>query len=597
MHKIPAVESRQTTAMPAWAVLERQLIRAIEEAAPVYLEKYTHPNGELIWREGEQEDTTFADDLYESFFNWPHFYALGGSDYFRQMGERQWNATTRQLEFEYAQVTDEFVNAADWFHHGENYIYLYYLGWADPDHARMEQRARRFAGWYIGEDPRVPNYDPEFRIIPSPSTGGKGPERHFPLNLMTYHLGHGHSSFGPGFEVPKNWFEDEELTTRVQARFDQVVMREDIPLNLTATGLVTHAYLYTGEEKYRDWVVEYTEAWMERMEQNGGIVPDNVGLTGQIGENHQGQWWGGFYGWSCRFAPGIISTALAVAAQCAHLVTGDRRYLQFLRSHLDMLLDMSVEQDGQAMVPCRYTDDGWKDYGPLDVLEPIHLWATSMEERDWLRLERLRRGDEEAWDAVEPRGPRGPDDRNWVRFIAGDLPDYPEQILRANYTEVCRRLDLVMQDEEDQALVDEHHWQVRNPVVTEALAQLTTGGPQTMYWGGLAPGRVRYFDAQKRRPGLPEDIAALVTGLEEDSIDVTLVNLSPGRQRQVLIGAGSFGEHRFEAVEMVGVEGRVDVGGTYLQVNMRPASQLDLRLTMKRWCNKPSYAFPWHDLS
>ena len=225
MHEIPAVESRQTTAMPAWAVLERQLIRAIEEAAPVYLEKYTRPNGELIWREGKQEDTTFADDLYESFFNWPHFYALGGSDYFRQMGERQWNATTRQLEFEYAQVTDEFVNAADWFHHGENYIYLYYLGWADPDHARMEQRARRFAGWYIGEDPRVPNYDPEFRIIPSPSTGGKGPERHFPLNLMTYHIGHGHSSFGPGFEVPKNWFEDEELTARVQARFDQVVIQ------------------------------------------------------------------------------------------------------------------------------------------------------------------------------------------------------------------------------------------------------------------------------------------------------------------------------------------------------------------------------------
>jgi len=26
---------------------------------------------------------------------------------------------------------------------------------------------------------------------------------------------------------------------------------------------------------------EYTEAWMERMEKNGGIIPDNIGPTGE----------------------------------------------------------------------------------------------------------------------------------------------------------------------------------------------------------------------------------------------------------------------------------------------------------------------------
>ncbi len=42
------IESKRPTQMPAWAVLERQLIRAIDEAAPVFLEKYTRPGGELI---------------------------------------------------------------------------------------------------------------------------------------------------------------------------------------------------------------------------------------------------------------------------------------------------------------------------------------------------------------------------------------------------------------------------------------------------------------------------------------------------------------------------------------------------------------------
>ena len=592
-------------------------MKLMEDAVQPMVDKYAERGGAFYYADD-------VDDLYERAYNWGLFYAMGADRKVLDLGLQQWHATTRFFADDIAsrvhprfkpQIHNEYFNLAtpggsEWYHKGEANMAFYHFGLADPTISENVRRARRFAAMYMAEDPDAPNYDPQHKIFRCPIQSSVGPLRHASLDNAIGWLqggrktGEGYQYYGvratlrPVVEnLEPDWFENPERRDEILKLFDEIVLKGDVPHSLGSTALMTNAYLYTGEDKYRQWVLDYTEGWMVRMQRNNGIMPDNVGLTGQIGENLQGQWRGGFDGWSCRFAPGIISTALAVAAQCAHLVTGDRRYLQFLRSHLDMLLDMSVEQDGQLMVPCRYTDNGWKDYGPLDVLEPIHLWATSMEERDWLRLERLRRGNEEAWDTVEPRGPRGSDDRNWVRFIAGDLPDYPEQILRANYTEVCRRLDLVMQDEEDQSLVDEHHWQVRNPVVTEALAQLTTGGPQTMYWGGLAPGRVRYFDAQKRRPGLPEDIAALVTGLEEDSIDVTLVNLSPGRRRQVLIGAGSFGEHRFETVEMVGAEGRVDVGGTYLQVNMRPASQLDLRLTMKRWCNKPSYAFPWHLLS
>ena len=54
-------------------------------------------------------------------------------------------------------------------------------------------------------------------------------------------------------------------------------------LNLVATTLPTNAYLSTGEAKYRRWIVDYMDAWLARMQQNGGIIPSFVDLDGTIG--------------------------------------------------------------------------------------------------------------------------------------------------------------------------------------------------------------------------------------------------------------------------------------------------------------------------
>jgi hypothetical protein len=95
---------------------------------------------------------------------------------------------------------------------------------------------------------------------------------------------------------------------------------------------------------------------------------------------------------------------------------------------------------------------------------------------------------------------------------------------------------------------DIHLWQQSNPVVTEALVQLTWGGPQVLYNGGLQQARVRYHDAAARRPGLPPDVAALVTSIAPESTTVELVNLSPESARTVLVQAGAFGEHTIRSV-------------------------------------------------
>ena len=595
---VPLIEATRRTSPPAWAVLERRLIDAMDEAAPVFLEKYTRPGGALIWQEEYPGDGVWADDLYEAFFNWPHYYALGGSEYCGRKSLTEWNAITRQLAVDYGRVTDEFVNDDDWFHNAENYIYFYALGMVDPTVRDNVARARRFAALYTGENGAIANYDPETHTIRSPFTGSAGPLFHARWADVRYNLEHGHATLGPGDPLPEAWWEDADLRQKVHERFDHVVMHSDVVVNLGTVPLVATAFLYTGDERYRKWIVDYVEAWIERTRTNDGIVPDNVGPAGRIGERREGQWWGGHYGWTALYGHQMMGCALTIAAEAAQLVTGDAAYLDLPRMWLDLLLDKAVPgPHGQLLPPHSHTSEqGWTNHRPVHAHHPIHLWAASMDEGDWERVERFRAGDEQGWATVSSRGPRQPDDRAWSRWLAGDLADYPERILQANYQEVVRRLDRVVADDQDLTRMDVHHWQQVNPVHTEALVHLTTGGPQTVYWGGLAVGRLRYYDADRRRPGLPRDVAALVRRLGAASAAVSLVNLSVGTPHEVVIGAGSFGEHAFTEVRLAGGEKAAPrpLTGTWLHLRLPPGTEIDLELTMDRYCRVPSYAFPWH---
>jgi hypothetical protein len=80
-------------------------------------------------------------------------------------------------------------------------------------------------------------------------------------------------------------------------------MRGDVPLNLTATSLVTHAYIHTGDERYRRWVLDYLEAWARAYQhKRGACAPTTWVPTALIGELMDGKWWGGYYGCAGRTA-------------------------------------------------------------------------------------------------------------------------------------------------------------------------------------------------------------------------------------------------------------------------------------------------------
>ena len=95
----------------------------------------------------------------------------------------------------------------------------------------------------------------------------------------------------------------------------------------------------------------------------------------------------------------------------------------------------------------------------------------------------------------------------------------------------------------------------------------------------------------EQRPGLPPDVAALVSGLSESGCEVTLINLSETEEREVLIQAGAMGEHRFTDVQIDGAS-PVAVDGSTLTVSLPPRTEVRLRAGMERFAGEPSFKWP-----
>ncbi len=610
---LPRIAATRIAPIPRWALLERQIFDVLDRAAIEFADRYTRPDGTLIWRD-RWPGMDGSDDPYEGFMNMPLFYALGGSEEVYRRSRTIWDGITWQWT-EYGQIHREFDAYYDWMHHGESNLFFYFFGLADPDVPKDRQRTRRFAGFYNGEDSEALNWDAGRRLIRSPISGSRGPRHVQTAEDWSTHREILDNYLPPFEDLPgidpygmKTPWSDDATYEQILARINERQARGDVPLNLGATALMTHAFLYTGEAKYRDWVLDYLAAWQERTVRNGGITPDNIGLSGEIGEYNDGKWWGGYYGW--RWPHGSVSLLepLSVSGTNAALLTGEMRHLDLLRSQLDMLWDLRREEDGRVLVPNRHYDAGWRDFRHPHPMFGVYLWNISMDEADAARAERGWAGD--IFDQVDPRysaygrntagghmGFNG-NTAQWFKFIRGNWPDYPEQILSSDLETITRQIATYRSDEFDPLTMDHyresmtiHMWQQITPMIIEGLTQLTLGGPMHVYHGGLQQARLRYFDAARRRPGLPPGVAALVHGLRDDGVSLTLVNTDPAVPAEVIIAAGTFAEHSFTAAT---IDGETHpASGRFLQIDLAPGATAELDLAMRRFTQAPSYDTPW----
>jgi hypothetical protein len=605
---------------PEWAIMQRHLMKTIEEAAPQYVKKFTQKDG-TPYGKGPY------DDVYEMFFNWPEMYAMGGSEYIYETALKSYNAITLNnsayvkdsIDYNH-QLYKEFPRKDDWFHISEGITLFYNLGLGDPKLSENVKRAKRFAGFYMNEDPEAQNFNTEYKTIKSIFTGSEGPAT---SSSAEYNLRYGHTSLAPVLDyLEPEWHKKPERQKEIQKLYDQIITRTDVPVNLLATGLITNAYLYTGEEKYKKWVLDYVDAWMKRIAENGGLLPDNIGQTGKIGEYRNGQWWGGLYGWYGRYGVLMEYSALSVASECAYLLSGDSKYLDLLRSQINSIMQRAkFTKEGQMLVPFRYKKEGWYSYRPMMIQDLAHLWHASMDPEDWKKIEVLMTGnkfhplwdegiwgqntlgelDTVVWKKAEPfnwNREESVGDRTFglteharLMYYAGKNPNWPLEVLKADYTEVMKRMNFMRNDPRNIYSIQKDDLYPNNPVITKGLVQTTMGTPQTIYNGGLLRATVRYFDGDLQRPGLPQDVSALVNGLQANQTKLQLVNLNPVQTRKLIIQSGAFGEHSF--TEVSEGQNKIAVNGPYFMVELPPASSIHLTIGMKRFVNKPSYSFPW----
>ncbi|MBN2477313.1 MAG: hypothetical protein JXB62_22095 [Pirellulales bacterium] len=590
---LATIEIATPATPPDWAIWQRRLLRRLHPAALEFVEKYTRPDGTLIWRD-RWPGMDGSDDGYESFYNFPLYYALGGREEMDRLSRRLWDAVTRQFT-EYGQVDREFDGYYDWMHHGEGYTYFYFFGLADATSQKARQRAVRFAGLCMDEDPAAPNYDPVRKRMRSPITGSRGPRL-----VNTAEDWVTHRSVLAGYPLPFDdiphvtdssaWVDDRQFPFILEA-MNRRMMQADVPLNLTSTSLILNAYMYTGQPKYRQWIEEYVDAWLERTRRNGGILPDNVGPDGEIGQTLDGKWWGGYYGW--KWPHGLFNQveATLIGASNAYLVSGDPKYLQLPRSVLQLARTNARTQQGRVVVPHRHGDRGWYDYRPISSEHLVYLWYISQDERDRRLMEDLT--DVSGFGTLQYRKHKGDWEHAgpWFAFLQGRNPDYPVRILEATHGEMQRRLREIRHDRSPPAQRDVHHWQQRNPVVLEGLVQTMLGAPNHIYHGGLLHCRLFYFDPIGKRPGLPPDVAALVEKVSPTGVRLRLVNLSPGTLRRVIVQAGAFGEHQFTSVCYRQHAQAVD--RRCFQVELQPGAGGSLEIGMQRYVHHPRYGFPW----
>jgi hypothetical protein len=131
-----------------------------------------------------------------------------------------------------------------------------------------------------------------------------------------------------------------------------------------------------------------------------------------------------------------------------------------------------------------------------------------------------------------------------------------------------------------------------NPATTDAMVRAMFGALVASREGGLLNARVRYFDPANRRAGVPPDVAALVSAMDDRRTVVTLVNVGATARRSVVVQAGGYAEHQFESVT---VNGRTQpVNASHVTVDLAPGAGAELTFATRRYANQPTVAFPWN---
>lgn len=548
------IELSEPAPAPQWAVAERALLAEASAATDVFYGRYVDDRGYLkcLERWGGNDG---ADDAMENFEGWTLLYALGGDENVLSLYEKAWEGHLKQFTeakipgiemAENGMYWREFVTSFDWEHTGEALAAFHLYALARPDNARYSERVRRFADFYTGRDPEADNYDTERHLIKSVHNGSRG------------------AKLTPASEMDWGGLPVEGEPDRLTRYATASNIKGDHPLNLAATALGFNAFLLGREERFRDWALEYLDAWRMRIYASNGNIPTNIGLDGTIGGEWGGKWYGGVFGWDFDPASGSRNYFIRgprIGFGIGLLLSGDRGYMEPLRRQIANLYAAKRIENGRTLLPRKYGDNGWYSYAPaehLDVQRDIYLFTF-----DRTNLEGLSR---------DP----------WMQYLDGKNPDYPTEVFRRDQEAVRRRVEAIRADQSvDYQWTSDYPQRFRTAQV-ESLVNLALGGNAPGTSGNILHSRLFYLDPARSRPGLPEDVAALVESVTPEGVRVRLVNLDASSPRDVIVRAGAYGEHQFTRVNGEATDEEM------LRVHLAPGAGGTLQLDMKLFANSPT---------
>ncbi len=577
----------QPVPVPYWALLQRHLLQEASTACRRFHAKYFDERGYLrcVPRWGGNDG---PDDAAENLLNWTMLHALGAPDYMLDLYRHGWEGHLRQyteaktVEVPFARdgmYYKEFPVMFDWFHNGEGYSAFFLEGLSDPDNREFRRRTRRFAGFYLGEEPEADNFDAEKCLVRSMFNGSRGPLLRKATALDwagdsieiagRFRPGHGESNY-------------EQMLAHFEEYRD---VDGDSPLNFGITTLMLNAFMLEGEEKYRNWLVRYMNGWVKRTRANGDIIPTIVGSDGMVGSPCGGRWYGGVYGWGFTVTDPLTGRPahrpfFTHRAQYgfgnALLLTGDRSYVEVWRNVIRAVNAQGRPENGIMMYPRMHGDEGWYDFRPepfSDGALEVFYWSQDG-------------GDLPPYDS-----------KGWKDFLEGKDPDWPVEILQTDLNKVRECISGMHQDTStpDTRLSDDMNR--FNPAITDALIATMLGGLPTGRVGYPLHCQARYFDPEQRRAGLPPDVASLVHRIEPEGIEVEFVNLHQSQSRTVLLQPGAYGEHGVVQVrhEQLHTTVKHPAGdNSVLAIHLDAGCGGRVVVELDRYANWPTLVHPWH---
>lgn len=565
-------------AAPTWAVKQRRLLERSAEVTRrmdrlcfredgSFRGEYVHGGGHLA-----------PDDTFEFGGKGPLLYALGADDVVLTQWWRMYQASLRQCREQRLFVND-MSKFLDWHHNGEHYQSFWTAALCMPHEPLYRELLLKYAGFYDGTNPAVPNYDPQHKVVRSILHGGAGP-----IRVATR----------ADWDAKESPFWDDWLQCG-----------HDGPINLVVTNWGTLAYMLTGDERHRRTALEYLDAWRERARNNGGLIPSIVNADGRVPK----EWWGGVMGWDFQPFGGLFQVSSGPRAGWANallLTRGDASYYDSLRTLADAVWNnRRTDARGQLYLPRYVNAGGWHGRMGDNSMEGIYaniranIYLATMRPDDLARVLECPIEGRAGHEDFHEGGREG----RWIRFLQGQNPKWPDEALDDNLDRVERQIAWFERHLADPALSAQGpalwiQWRV-GAGYCASLVQSMTGGVMPLWHGQLLLARFRYFDPHRKRPGLPSDCAALVESITEDSATLVLVNTHATEPRTVLVQTGAYAEHRCLSVAPERTGGSntapVPVHGSHFAVRLGPGAGQRMIVRMKRYAHDPTLRWPWSE--